>query len=78
MSKTQLNVRLTPHVQDVLDAAVFVRGLRSPQPLLEPLLDRLVAELLEDERVSAALRLREQHRGDGVENVAKLPPRKKG
>jgi hypothetical protein len=67
MAKTpQLNIRLTKEQDDVIAAAVFVRELRSPQTLLEPLLEKLTNDLLSDPEISQAVRLRSDRRRSDV------------
>ena len=67
MAKTpQINVRLTQAQEDVIAAAVFVRDLRSPQALLEPLVEQLADELMRDPDVANAVRLRTSRRRSSV------------
>jgi len=59
-------VRLTEEQNDAIQAAVFVRELRSPQVLFEPLLEALATELLADAGVAEAVKLRRKRRRAGV------------
>lgn len=70
----QLNVRLTEAQRDAIQAAVFVRDLRSPQPLLDPLLEQLAAALMDDPVVAAAVALRKNAKSAAV--VRPLPKSK--
>ena len=54
MTRLQLNIRLTQEQHDVLQAAAFVRDLRSPQDVITPMLTDLVADLLTNENVVKA------------------------
>lgn len=47
---------------DAIQAAVFVRDLRSPQPLIGPMVEQFAAELVADPAVAAAIELRRSHR----------------
>ena len=50
---------------DAIQAAVFVRDLRSPQPLVGPVVEELAAELADDPAVAAAIELRTSNRKAG-------------
>lgn len=63
MPRPQVNIRLTQEQHDVLQAAVFVRGLKSAQDLIGPEVERLVEGLTSDQGVSDALRVRRAARG---------------
>jgi hypothetical protein len=58
MKTSQLNVRLSRDALDALEAAVFVRSLRSTQELVGPVVEQLAQQLLADEDVAAAVKLR--------------------
>ncbi len=58
MKTSQLNVRLSRESLDALEAAVFVRSLRSAQEILGPVVEQLAQELMADEDVAAAVKLR--------------------
>jgi hypothetical protein len=72
----QFNVRVTREVHDAIAATVFVRELRSPQQLLGPLIENYVDELLEDDKVVSALKLRED-RGDTKPRRRRKPKTRK-
>jgi hypothetical protein len=59
----QLNVRLSSEALDALEAAVFVRSLRSAQELVGPAVEQLAQQLLADEDVVAAVKLRASRLG---------------
>jgi hypothetical protein len=63
MKASQLNVRLSTDALDALEAAVFVRSLRSAQELVGPVIEQLAKQLLADEDVAAAVMLRTHRRG---------------
>jgi hypothetical protein len=71
---SQLNVRLSSEAVDALEAAVFVRSLRSAQELVGPAVEQLAQQLLADEDVAAAVKLREGRRG--LSNVTSMRPTK--
>ncbi|MEI2702572.1 MAG: hypothetical protein V9E83_09255 [Baekduia sp.] len=58
MTRIQVNIRVTQEQHDVLQAAVYVRELKSAQDLLAPEVEHLTAELMKDRRVAEAYRLR--------------------
>ena len=62
MAKHQVNIRVTQEQHDVLQAAVFVKGLKSAQDIIGPEVERLVEGLTSDQRVSDALRARRAER----------------
>jgi hypothetical protein len=74
MTGTQLNVRLSSGAADALDAAVFVRSLKSPHDLVAPAIEKLATELLKDPDVAAAVELR--RRRESPLNVAPMPKRR--
>ncbi len=74
MGESQLNVRLTREAADALDAAVFVRELRSPHELVAPAIEELARELLEDADVADAVAIRGRRRAP--DNVAPIGKRK--
>lgn len=76
MSKTQqLNIRLTTQQQDVIHAAVFVRELRSPQALFDPLLEEMTDRLLTDAEVASAVSLRHRTRSRAAKPSRAKPAR---
>jgi hypothetical protein len=78
MKPPQLNVRLPREALDALEAAVFVRSLRSAQELVGPVVEQLAQQLLAEEDVAAAVRLRAGCRGQSnvtAMRVAKAPPK---
>lgn len=78
MKTSQLNVRLSREALDALEAAVFVRSLRSAQELVGPVVEHLAQQLLADEDVAVAVKLREGRRGpSNVTSMrsAKVPPK---
>jgi hypothetical protein len=74
MKTSQLNVRLSSAALDALEAAVFVRSLRSAQELVGPVVEHLAQQLLADEDVAAAVKLRAGRRGPS--NVTSMRPAK--
>lgn len=74
MKASQLNIRLSKEALDALEAAVFVRSLRSPQELVGPAVEQLAQRLLADEDVAAAVKLRAGRRG--LSNVTSMRPAK--
>jgi hypothetical protein len=70
----QLNVRLPREALDALEAAVFVRELRSAQELVGPVVEQLAQQLLAEEDVAAAVKLRASRRGQS--NVTAMRPAK--
>lgn len=76
MTTSQLNVRLPREVLDALEAAVFVRSLRSAQELVGPVVEQLAKQLLAEEDIAAAVKLRAGRRGQSnvtAMRVAKAP-----
>jgi hypothetical protein len=71
---SQLNVRLSSEAVDALEAAVFVRSLRSAQELVGPVVEHLAQQLLADEDVAAAVKLRAGRQGPS--NVTSMRPAK--
>lgn len=63
MKTSQLNVRLSSEALGALEAAVFVRSLRSAQELVGPVVEQLAQELMADEDVAAAVKLRAGRQG---------------
>jgi hypothetical protein len=63
-ARPQVNVRVPPHVMDVLDAAAFVREYRGLQELVAPELERFANRLRREPAVGAALAARETRRRD--------------
>lgn len=74
MKTSQLNVRLSSEALDALEAAVFVRSLRSAQELVGPVVEQLAKQLMADEDVAAAMKLRASRRG--LSNVTSMRPAK--
>lgn len=74
--KIQINLQVEQSTADLLDAAVFIRNLRSPQELLKPLVEGLATELARDPRISEAASLRAQERKE-TDNVSPLRKSKK-
>ncbi len=62
--RPQLNLRLTDEQLLVLEAAVFVRGLRSAQDLVMPIVNELVETLETDPKIKQAAALRDQEVSD--------------
>ena len=58
----QLNVQVSSAALDAIQAAVFVRDLRSPQPLIAPVVEKFAAGLAEDPAIAAAIQLRMNQR----------------
>jgi hypothetical protein len=78
MTTSQLNVRLPREALDALEAAVFVRELRSAQELVGPVVEQLAQQLLADEDVAAAVKLRKGRRSQSnvtAMRVAKAAPK---
>jgi hypothetical protein len=71
---SQLNVRLPTEALDALEAAVFVRSLRSAQELVGPVVEQLATRLMADEDIAAAVKLRTGRRGQS--NVTAMRPAK--
>jgi hypothetical protein len=61
----QFNVRVTYEAADLIEAAVYVRRLRSPQGLLAPVLEEFAASLADDDAIATAM----QSRAGGPENA---------
>lgn len=59
---SQINLRVTPEVEEVLEAAVFVHNSRSIQQLLTPVVIELATRLAKEEAVQAALEARQRAR----------------
>jgi hypothetical protein len=74
MKPSQLNVRLSSEAVDALEAAVFVRSLRSAQELVGPVIEQLAQQLLADEDIAAAVKLRAGCRSPS--NVTSMRPEK--
>jgi hypothetical protein len=74
MRQSQLNVRLSREALNALEAAVFVRSLRSSQELVGPVVEQMAQQLLADEDVAAAVKLRAGRRGPS--NVTSMRPAK--
>lgn len=70
MRTSQLNVRVSREALDALKAAVFVRSLRSAQELVGPVVEQLATQLMGDEDVASAVKLRAS-RG-GLSNVTSM------
>jgi hypothetical protein len=74
MGSPQLNVRLSREAADALEAAVFVRSLRSAQDLVGPAVEELAASLAQDPDIAAAIALRLRHRRQEQSNVTAMRP----
>jgi hypothetical protein len=74
MRQSQLNVRLSREALDALEAAVFVRSLRSAQELIGPVVEDFAQQLMADDDVVSAIKLREGRRG--LTNVTSMRPTK--
>lgn len=59
---------------DALEAAVFVRSLRSAQELIGPVVEDFAQQLMADDDVVSAIKLREGRRGHT--NVTSMRPTK--
>lgn len=59
---SQINLRVTPEVEEVLEAAVFVHNSRSIQQLLTPVVLELATRLSKEEAVQAAISARQRQR----------------
>jgi hypothetical protein len=75
LKQPQLNVRLSNEAADALDAAVFVRSLRSAQDLVGPAIEKLATELMQDTDVANAVVLR--RRREKPSNVTSMPSSRK-
>ena len=62
----------------MLEAAVFVRRLRSPQELVMPVIDDLVRELQAEPAVAQALSIRPRAEDDTADVVPIRKPRAEG
>lgn len=62
MTKRQVNIRLSEEQHDVLQAAVFVKGLKSAQDIIGPEVERVVKDLTSDQRISDAVKARRAER----------------
>lgn len=71
----QINIRVTLQAFEVLEAAVFVRKLRSPQDVLGPIAEQFLSSLAEEPDVKAAMGIREAHRP--AASVSELPDRRR-
>jgi len=60
----QINIRVSTEVEEVLEAAAFVRKYRGMQKLLGPIVGEYAASLAKEEAVQAALRARKQRARD--------------
>lgn len=58
MSKHQVNIRVSQEQHDVLQAAVYVRDLKSAQDLIAPEVERLATKLMKDQRIAEVHQLR--------------------
>lgn len=72
MSSPQLNVKLSREAADALEAAVFVRSLRSAQDLVGPAVEELAASLAQDADIAAAIELRMRRRVRDQANVTAI------
>ena len=57
--KKQLNIQLEQKDFDLLEAAVFLRRLKSPQELIRPLIETLLEELASNPAVAKAVAQRQ-------------------
>ncbi len=78
MGSPQLNIKLSREAADALEAAVFVRSLRSAQDLVGPAVEELAASLAKDSEIAAAIVLRSRYRGRDKSNVRTIRPSGKG
>lgn len=76
MAKRQLNIQLDDETRDVLEAAVFVRDLRSMQELLRPTLEELAAKLSKEQRIQKAVELRSVERSQKSTGVTSIRSRR--
>jgi hypothetical protein len=75
---TQVNIKLTVEQMDLLEAAVFLRRLKSSQDLIRPLVLDLLAELAENPAIIAAVAQRAKPVTDETdEKVTPLAPRRR-
>lgn len=72
----QFNVRVSKEAHDAIEAAVFVRELRSAQPLLGPAVERLASDLAKDPAVKTAVKLRRSTQTDAPPRVTPLRKRR--
>lgn len=63
---SQINLRVTPEVEEVLEAAAFVHNSRSIQQLLAPVVVELATKFAQEEAVQAAMNARHRQRARGV------------
>jgi len=69
MANRQVNVQLSEEARDILEAAAFVRDVRSHQELLRPVIEGFASELANDPAVASALRLRLEERKKKVSPI---------
>jgi uncharacterized protein (DUF1778 family) len=56
----QINIRVPPDVEEVLETAAYLKGYRSLQSLLGPVVRDFAADLAKRPSVQAAIRARRQ------------------
>jgi uncharacterized protein (DUF1778 family) len=61
----QINIRVPPDVEEVLEAAAFVRKVKNVQALVSPLVIEHARQLAGDSAVQAALDARRQAAAEG-------------
>jgi Holliday junction resolvasome RuvABC endonuclease subunit len=78
MGSPQLNIRLSRQAADALEAAVFVRGARSAQEIVGPVVEEMAANLARDPDVADALAVRVRHRRRAQSNITPMAKRTAG
>jgi hypothetical protein len=75
--KKQLNIQLEQKDFDLLEAAVFLRRLKTPQELIRPVVDALLDELSSDPAITRAVAQRQDRPPEKeTKKVTALRPRR--
>lgn len=69
----QINLRVSARAHEELEAAAFVRGLRSFQELLRHVVEQQAAKLAEEPETKDALKARNGYRLRGESKLRELP-----
>lgn len=69
----QINLRVSARAYEELEAAAFVRGLRSFQELLRHVVEQHAAKLAEETETKEALKARKSYRVRAESKVRELP-----
>ena len=71
----QVNVRVSPEVFEILEAAIYAKRLRGMQELLRPEIDRIAQRLREEPGVQTAARGRKEQDAHQAGTLKRLPQR---